>query len=200
MPTSTRPSWWGGVLRTLVLPAAVALLTAGGTAFALHRPWGGAVPGTLDGLGIALLAIGPLALVFRRADRVAALAVAAGAVVVYFGLGYPPGRPTGLAFAVALVSAVAAGQHHRALAVVGVATAALLGWLLLAGREVPGVHRHRCSPGSPRWSRPDCCGGSAGSGSSRPAAPPTRSGGAGSARSGCGSPRSCTTCSATTCR
>ncbi|BBG05255.1 MULTISPECIES: sensor histidine kinase [Pseudonocardia] len=137
MPTPTRPSWWGGVLRTLVLPAVVALLTAGGTAFALNRPWGGPPGGALDGIGIALLAIGPLALVFRRANRVAALAVTAGAVVGYLGLGYPPTGPTGLAFAVALVSAVAAGSQHRALAVVAVAAAVLLGWVLLSGREVP---------------------------------------------------------------
>lgn len=137
VPTPTRPSWWGGVLRTLVLPAVVALLTAGGTAFALNRPWGGPPGGALDGIGIALLAIGPLALVFRRANRVAALAVTAGAVVGYLGLGYPPTGPTGLAFAVALVSAVAAGSQHRALAVVAVAAAVLLGWVLLSGREVP---------------------------------------------------------------
>ncbi|MFP5071852.1 histidine kinase [Pseudonocardia nantongensis] len=142
MPTVSRPSWWGGVLRTLVLPAVVALLTAGGTVFGtMRRSWDPPivpVEGTpIDGVAVALLAVGPLALVFRRSNRVAALAVTAGALVGYLGLGYPPTGPTGLALAVALVSAVAAGLHHRALAVVGGAAAVLLGWFLLAGVPVP---------------------------------------------------------------
>nr|WP_255426921.1 sensor histidine kinase [Pseudonocardia sp. C8] len=61
----------------------------------------------------------------------------AGAVVGYLGLGYPPTPPVGLALAVAIVSAVAAGLHHRAFAVVVVAAVVLAGWLLVAGRPVP---------------------------------------------------------------
>ncbi|WP_068797380.1 sensor histidine kinase [Pseudonocardia sp. HH130630-07] len=145
MLTDRRPRWWGGVVRTLVLPGAVALLTAGGTAFGAVRrdewDWsaGPLRPGELpfDGLAVLLLAIGPLALVFRRANRVAALAVIATASVVYLGLGYPVTGPTGLALGVGLVSAVAAGRQHRALAVVVVAAAVLVGWLLLTGRPVP---------------------------------------------------------------
>ncbi|MBN9736912.1 sensor histidine kinase [Pseudonocardia sp. P1] len=146
VPADRRPRWWGGVVRTLVLPAVVALLTAGGTAFGAARRggwewYGGPVlPGggpSIDGLAVVLLAIGPLALVFRRADRIVALAVAAGAVVAYLGLGYPPTGPTGLALGVAIVSAVAAGLHHRALVVVVAAAVVLVGWVLLSGRPVP---------------------------------------------------------------
>lgn len=140
--TDRRPGWWGGVVRTLVLPAVVALFTAGGTVFAQGRQWGppGALPAAgipLDGLAVALLAIGPLVLVFRRANRVVALAVTAGAAVVYLGLGYPPTGPVGLAVAVTIVSCVAAGLHHRALVVVATAAVVLVGWVLLSGREVP---------------------------------------------------------------
>lgn len=132
-------------MRTLVLPVVVALLTAGGTTFVASRRGAGdwsAGPFPPDGfpldrLAVVLLAIGPVALVFRRANRVVALAVAAAAVVAYLGLGYPPAGPVGLALAVALVSAVAAGRQHRALAVVVVAAAVLVGWVLLAGRAVP---------------------------------------------------------------
>ncbi|MBP2365249.1 sensor histidine kinase [Pseudonocardia parietis] len=143
MPTDRRPGWWGGVVRTLVLPAVVALLTAGGTAFALQRrywgPPGPALPEAVpfDGVAVALLAIGPLALVFRRANRVVALLVTAAAAVIYLGIGYPPGPSGGLAVAVALVSTVAAGRHHRALAVVAGAGLVLAGWYLLTGRDVP---------------------------------------------------------------
>ncbi|MBO4241581.1 sensor histidine kinase, partial [Pseudonocardia alni] len=119
----------------------VGLFTVGGTAFHAVRsaqypdPDATALP--LDGLAVALLAVGPVALLFRHLNRVVALAVCAAAVVVYLGLGYPPIGPLGFAFAVALVSAVAAGRHHRALAVVAVAPAVLSGWLLVTGRPIP---------------------------------------------------------------
>ncbi|MFP5019348.1 sensor histidine kinase [Pseudonocardia phyllosphaerae] len=137
-PGRTAPSWWGGVVPTLVVPALVALLTAGGTAFTLfaRARYLGAPP-PFDGLAVVLLAVGPVALVFRRANRVAALAVTAAAAVLYVGLGYPANPVTALALVVALVSAVAAGLHHRALAVVVAAAAVLVGWLLLTGRGVP---------------------------------------------------------------
>ncbi|MEU9818371.1 sensor histidine kinase [Pseudonocardia alni] len=140
MPADRRPRW-GGIARILVPALVVGLFTVGGTAFYAVRsaqypdPDATALP--LDGLAAALLAVGPVALLFRHLNRVVALAVCAAAVVVYLGLGYPPIGPLGFAFAVVLVSAVAAGRHHRALAVVAVALAVLSGWLLVTGRPIP---------------------------------------------------------------
>lgn len=132
---------WGPIARVLVPALVVGLLTAGGTAFTVARSARYPDPGTtalpLDVLAVVLLAAGPVALLFRHLNRVVALAVCAAAVVVYLGLGYPLTGPLGFAFAVALVSAVAAGRHHRALAVVVVAAAVLAGWLLVAGRPIP---------------------------------------------------------------
>ncbi len=137
MPTATRPSWWGGVLPTLVLPAVVAFLTLGSTAFAaLRQP--AARP--LDVLAVVLLVIGPAALVVRRARPREVLAVAAAAVVVYIGLGYP-GSPMPAAAVIALFSCVVAGYHHVGVTVAATAFATLVGWTLLAGRTLswPGV-------------------------------------------------------------
>ncbi|WP_226352757.1 sensor histidine kinase [Pseudonocardia sp. ICBG601] len=132
---------WGPIARVLVPALVVGLFTAGGTAFTVARIARYPDPGTtalpLDVLAVVLLAAGPVALLFRHLDRVVALAVCAAAVVVYLGLGYPLMGPLGFAFAVALVSAVAAGHHHRALAVVVVAAAVLTGWLLVTGRPIP---------------------------------------------------------------
>nr|WP_226361606.1 histidine kinase dimerization/phosphoacceptor domain-containing protein [Pseudonocardia sp. ICBG1142] len=136
-----RRPMWGPIARVLVPALVVGLFTAGGTAFTVARIARYPDPGTtalpLDVLAVVLLAAGPVALLFRHLDRVVALAVCAAAVVVYLGLGYPLMGPLGFAFAVALVSAVAAGHHHRALAVVVVAAAVLTGWLLVTGRPIP---------------------------------------------------------------
>jgi signal transduction histidine kinase len=137
VPAATRPSWWGGVLRTLVLPGIVAFLTFGSTAFAaLRQPY--ARP--LDALAVVLLAVGPVALVARRAYPREVLVLTAAAVVVYFGLGYP-GSAMPAAAVIALFSATVTGHHHVAVAVAATSIAALTGWTLLTDGRIswPGV-------------------------------------------------------------
>jgi signal transduction histidine kinase len=117
-----RPTWWAGVRPTLVLPLVVGVVTLVGTNFAAlriqdDRP--------LDALGYALLAIGPIALVFRRWRPPAVLGIAAGAVTVYLGLGYAFG-PVFLPTLVALASAVGVGRRLATYTVVGVTFLVLL--------------------------------------------------------------------------
>ncbi|MEJ8279634.1 sensor histidine kinase [Pseudonocardia spirodelae] len=144
MPVDAGPARVG-TGRVLVPPLVVALVTAAGSAFAaLRRPgfsgaapeFASAAPLVLDAVSVTLLAVGPVALLFRHRHRIAVLAVCAAAVVVLLGLGYSPAGPVGLAAAVALVSAVAAGRHRAAVAVVAVALVVLLAWWVLAGRAV----------------------------------------------------------------
>lgn len=137
VPAETRPSWWGGVPRTLVLPAVVAFLTLGSTAFAATRQ---PEARPLDVLAVVLLVAGPAALVVRRAFPREVLAVAALACVLYLGLGYA-GSPMPAAAVIALFAAVVAGHHHVGIAVAATAFAVLVGWMLLTGRVVswPGV-------------------------------------------------------------
>ena len=133
MPTTTRPGWWGGVLPTLVLPAAVAFLTFGSTGFAaLRQP--SARP--LDALAVALLVVGPAVLVVRRAYPRAAAVLAAAAVVAYLGLGYP-GSPMPAAAVIALFSATVAGHHQVATAVAATSLTALTVWTALTDGTVP---------------------------------------------------------------
>ncbi|WP_132428193.1 sensor histidine kinase [Pseudonocardia endophytica] len=137
MPAATRPSWWGGVPRTLALPAVVAFLTFGSTAFAaLRQPY--ARP--LDVLGVVLLVIGPAALVVRRAYPREVVVLAAAAVVVWFGLGYP-GSPMPAAAVIALFGATVAGHHHVAAITAATSIAVLAVWTYVAGGTVswPGV-------------------------------------------------------------
>ncbi|WP_130293133.1 sensor histidine kinase [Pseudonocardia sediminis] len=133
MSATTRPSWWGGVLSTIVAPAAVAAVTLGGTRFAAYvqpaaRP--------LDALAVVLLLVGPAALVVRRVRPPAALAVCVLALGAYVVAGYAFG-PVPLATLVAVFTAVAAGWHRRAAAVVVTAMVLLVVTLLLLGRPVP---------------------------------------------------------------
>ncbi|MDN5918715.1 MAG: sensor histidine kinase [Pseudonocardia sp.] len=133
MPAETRPSWWGGVVPTVVLPVVVAFLMLGGSGFAgfrqpLARP--------LDAVAVVLLLLGPAALVVRRANPPVALLVAAAALTAYVVVGYPVG-PLPAAAAVALFSAVAAGHHHAAVAITGGTLAVLLVWVLVTGRPIP---------------------------------------------------------------
>ena len=102
-----RPTWWGGVGPTLVLPAVLGLFTVVGSSFAAQR-----VPGAhpLDGVGVALLLVGPVALVFRRANQPVALAATALAVCAYLVLGYAFG-PVVVPLLVALWAAVVAGRR-----------------------------------------------------------------------------------------
>ncbi len=137
VPAATRPRWWGGVAWTLVLPVVVAFGTFGSTAFAATRqPY--ARP--LDVLGVALLAIGPAALVVRRAYPREVAVLAAAAVVVYFGLGYP-GSAMPAAAVIALFSATVAGHHHVATAVAATSIVVLTVWTFLRNGTVswPGV-------------------------------------------------------------
>jgi signal transduction histidine kinase len=137
VPAATRPRWWGGVVPTLVLPVAVAFLTFGSTAFAaMRQPY--ARP--LDALGVALLVIGPAALVVRRAYPREVVVLAAAAVVAWFGLGYP-GSPMPAAAVIALFSATVAGHHHVAAVVAAASIATLTVWTFLRVGTVswPGV-------------------------------------------------------------
>jgi hypothetical protein len=148
---SQRPTSWAGVLSVMALPLAVGLFTLVGSTFAsrgqpLARP--------LDVLGYALLLVGPAALGLRRVQPVAGFAVAAAAVAVYLGAGYPFG-PVFLAPVLALCFTITAGHRLAAYSIAGTGFAAIL---------LIHIAAH-------------------------PAA-----------RNGCGLPRNCTMCSATTSR
>jgi signal transduction histidine kinase len=77
---------------------------------------------SLDALAYALLAVGPVALLFRRRYPVAVLLVTFAATLTYWTTDYPRG-PIFFALIIAFISAIMAG--HR---VVGVAVA-VTGWL-----------------------------------------------------------------------
>jgi signal transduction histidine kinase len=109
MRTGGRPSWWAGVLPTVVLPLAVAGFTLVGTTFAQEFGTG---PRQLDLLGRVLLLAGPAALVVRRWNPPAVLAGIAGVLLIYLAAGYPFG-PVPLATFVALGTTVGLG-HRRA--------------------------------------------------------------------------------------
>ncbi|HYH32936.1 MAG TPA: hypothetical protein VD903_21400, partial [Pseudonocardia sp.] len=88
MRTGVRPSWWAGVLPTVVLPVAVAVITLAGTGMT-SRFGTGLRP--LDVLGELLLLAGPAALVVRRWNPPAVFAGVAAALVLYLAAGYPFG-------------------------------------------------------------------------------------------------------------
>jgi signal transduction histidine kinase len=92
-------------------------------------------------LAVALLAAGPLALLFRRRHPIVVLAVVFVATLVYWVAGYPKG-PVFFALIVAFVGAVLAGYRKIAIATVIVGWAAFL-WLPVAfGRD------HHPGPGA----------------------------------------------------
>ncbi|MBW0102564.1 sensor histidine kinase [Pseudonocardia sp. KRD291] len=133
MSAEPRPSWWGGVVPTIVLPAAVAAVSLGGSRFAAYaeptsRPFGA--------LAVVLLLIGPAALVLRRVRPPLAVAVCVLVLGLYVVADYPFG-PVPLATLVAVFTAVAAGWHRRVLAVVVTAMLLLGATLLLLGRPIP---------------------------------------------------------------
>jgi signal transduction histidine kinase len=68
---------------------------------------------SLDLLSYLLLAVGPVALLWRRRSPVGVLAVVMGTCVLYFALGYPYG-PAWLALIVALWTAVTGGARRAA--------------------------------------------------------------------------------------
>jgi signal transduction histidine kinase len=117
-----RPSWWAGVLPTVVLPAAVAAFTLIGTGFAQQfgtglRP--------LDPLGKVLLLAGPAALVVRRWNPPTVFAGIAGVLLVYLAAGYPFG-PVPLAAFVALGTTVEQGHRRAGYALAAVAFAGVV--------------------------------------------------------------------------
>jgi signal transduction histidine kinase len=147
----------------LAVAAIVGVLQLGLTTLAARRGQPGRQP--LDLLAYALLAAGPVALVFRRRSPTGVLAAVMAATVVYFALGYPYG-PAWLALIVAFWTAVTGGARLAAwvTALVGLAAyftlsvlldrvepptaagvAAHLGWLLLvlAVAEVVTAGRQR---------------------------------------------------------
>ncbi|MDQ3763889.1 MAG: histidine kinase [Actinomycetota bacterium] len=126
---------WPVRARDVAVAVGIAAFTLAGTHFAaLDQPE--ARP--LDALGIALLAVGPAALLARRHWPVAVLATAVAAMVPYRGLGYPLG-PIYLASIVALVSAVVRGHRWSSIAVVAAGGVASVGWLALQnpGQQLP---------------------------------------------------------------
>ena len=120
-----RPSWWAGALPTVVLPAAVAVLTVVGTWWA-QRYGTGLRP--LDAVGTLLLLAGPAALVVRRWDPPVVYAGIVAALITYLAAGYPFG-PVPLAAFVALATAV--GRGHR-----------LAGYVVTAAALAAGVLVH----------------------------------------------------------
>ncbi len=99
--------WWVRV----VLPAVVtAVLQVGITAVAgRHQP----EAGPLDALGVALLLVGPAALLIRLSRPVLALGVAFAASMTYWLIDYPRG-PAFLALGIAFVTARLLGHRNAA--------------------------------------------------------------------------------------
>jgi signal transduction histidine kinase len=122
MRTGGRPSWWAGVLPTVLLPLAVAVFTLVGTTFAQEFGTG---PRHLDLLGKLLLLAGPAALVVRRWHPPAVLAGIAGVLLIYLTMGYPFG-PVPLATFVALGTTVGQGHRRAGYALAAVTFAAVL--------------------------------------------------------------------------
>lgn len=121
---------WRG-LPVFVLPLVVAVIQLMGSRGAgINQPERTA----LDGVGFALLLVGPLALLVRRRYPGAVLAVVLVATVAYFTLDYPYG-PAFLAALVALGGAALRG--HRLVAWVG-AGAAYFALLLTRALPLPG--------------------------------------------------------------
>jgi len=152
---------WSG---DAALALAVGVIQIVATTFAAERQSGRA---SLDVLGYALLAAGPVALLARRSHPVPVLGIAFVATLSYWLADYPRG-PVFLALIVAFVSAVMAG--YRALAWLSIAVgyvatvwladllgtepapgpgqaAALAAWLLVlvAAAEVLRVRRERAA-------------------------------------------------------
>ena len=122
-----------GRARVVALAFGVGMASLVGTHFAaLHQP--GMRP--LDPLGIALLLVGPVALLIHRRWPVTVLATAVTAMVIYRGLRYPLG-PVYLASFVALISAVALGHRWSAVAVAAAGGAVTVGWLALQNPDHP---------------------------------------------------------------
>ncbi len=112
------------MLPTVVVPLAVAVATVG-SATAIARVFAPEAP--LDALAIALLLVGPAALVVRRRHPPLAHAVAVAALIAYFGAGYPFAGPlVFLAALIALGTSVTTGHRVPAYAITAVGFTALV--------------------------------------------------------------------------
>jgi signal transduction histidine kinase len=92
----------------------------------------------LDLLAYLLLAVGPVALLWRRRSPAVVLAVVMASNVLYFGLGYPYG-PAWLALIVAFWTAVTGGTRRVAWATAVVGLAAYFTLAALLGRAEPAT-------------------------------------------------------------
>ena len=91
---------------------------------------------SLDLLSYLLLAVGPVALLWRWRSPVGVLAVVMGACVLYFALGYPYG-PAWLALIVALWTAVTGGARRAAWVTTFVGLAVYFTLATVVGRVEP---------------------------------------------------------------
>ncbi|MFL6102890.1 MAG: sensor histidine kinase [Actinomycetes bacterium] len=91
---------------------------------------------SLDLVSYLLLAVGPVALLWRRRSPVGVLAVVMGACVLYFALGYPYG-PAWLALIVALWTAVTGGARRAAWVTTFVGLAVYFTLAAVVGRVEP---------------------------------------------------------------
>jgi signal transduction histidine kinase len=117
------------------VPAVVGFVAVGGSAFASK-----VLPGfrPLDWAGVLLLLVGPVALVFRRANRPVALAVTAAATVVWFLLGYAFG-PVFLPLLVVLGSTIMGGYRRFAYPILGATFVVLLVYHLIRTGGDPSI-------------------------------------------------------------
>jgi signal transduction histidine kinase len=92
----------------------------------------------LDLLAYLLLAVGPVALLWRRRSPALVLGVVMAACVVYFALGYPYG-PAWLSLVVAIWTAVTAGARRAAWATALLGLAAYFALAVLLGRVDPAT-------------------------------------------------------------
>jgi signal transduction histidine kinase len=113
------PQWLYTWRADLAIAAVVAFVQFSGTYFGSENQTDRA---DLDALAYALLAVGPVALLFRRRYPVPVLLVVFGVTLAYWTTDYPRG-PIFFALIIAFITAIMAG--HR---VVGVAVA-VAGWL-----------------------------------------------------------------------
>ena len=130
------PQWLYTWRADLAIAIVVAFVQFTGTYFGAENQTGRA---SLDALAYALVAVGPIALLFRRRYPVAVLLVTFAATLTYWTTDYPRG-PIFFALIIAFITTIMAG--HRVVAVV----VALAGWLAftwlpyLAGNESrPGL-------------------------------------------------------------
>jgi signal transduction histidine kinase len=131
MRTGERPSWWAGVVPTVVVPIAVGVFTVVGTGFAQRFGTGR----LLDPLGGILLLAGPAALVVRRWNPPAVFAGVVGVLLIYLATGYPFG-PVPLASFVALATTVGYGYRRAGYAI---AAATYAGVLVVYVLRHPGL-------------------------------------------------------------